>query len=55
MNGEIVKFPTERAVNVARGHAGLKTQVPGGMTTVSCVARHTGDVGTSNLIQRETK
>lgn len=41
MDGEIVKFPSSRPTAVI-GSAGLRTQVPGGMVTVSCV-RETGN------------
>lgn len=41
MEGEKVKFPSGRPTAVT-GSAGLRTQVPGGIVTVSCV-RETSD------------
>ncbi len=51
---EVVKFPPERPHTMpVCGTGGLKTQVPGGMTTVSCVASATGGIGAGNLIKTD--
>lgn len=56
MKGEVIKFPPEgTAARVATGHTGLRTQVPGGMTTVSNLASATGGIAPGNLVQTDNK
>lgn len=55
MNGEVVKFPQSRPAGPTTGSAGLRTQVPGGIATVSNLASATGGIGPGTLAQREVK
>lgn len=56
MKGEVVKFPPEgKQRTPVKGSAGLCTQVPGGMTTVSNLARATGGIAPGKLVQTDNK
>lgn len=56
MKGEVVKFPTEgKRLHPTKGSAGLCTQVPGGMTTVSNLASATGGIAPGKLVQTDNK
>lgn len=56
MKGEVVKFPPEgKGVRPARGSAGLCTQVPGAMASVSNLASATGGIAPGNLVQTDNK
>lgn len=55
MEGEVVKFPQGRPAQPTTGSAGLRTQLPGGVATVSNLASATGGVGPGNLAQRDVK
>lgn len=49
MKGEVVKFPPEgKRRTPTSGSAGLCTQVPGGMATVSNLASATGGIAPAN-------
>lgn len=50
MEGEVVKFPGNRKIRVCTGSAGLKTQVPGGVATVSSLATATGGIGAGGFV-----
>lgn len=54
MRGEHVQVCGEEDdVVVTRGSAGLATQVCGGVSTVSGLARATGGIGGGRLVERE--
>lgn len=56
MNGEVVRFPPSGyGIGVCTGSAGLPTQVPGAMTSVSSVSAATGGIGSGNMIDTDTK
>lgn len=54
MEGVKVKVVSSKC-EPSRGSAGLKTQVPGGMTTASNLASATGGISPGNLAQRDVK
>ena len=54
MDGEVVKVVSSSMVTqTTLGHAGLKTQVPGGMCTVSNLSGTTGGIKTHNLVESD--
>lgn len=55
MEGEIVKFPKGTLMPPSKGSAGLPTQIPGGIATVSNVAGASGGLRPSGLMQRDIK
>ncbi len=56
MDGEVVKFPPEgKRLKPTTGSAGLRTQVPGAMASVSNLARATGGIAPGNLVQTDSK
>ncbi len=56
MKGEVVKFPPEgKRQHPTKGSAGLRTQVPGAMASVSNLARATGGIAPGNLVQTDSK
>ena len=56
MKGEVVKFPPDgKKVKPTTGNAGLRTQVPGAMASVSNLARATGGIAPGNLAQTDSK
>ena len=56
MKGEVVKFPPEgKRLRPTKGSAGLRTQVPGAMTSVSNLASATGGIAPGNLVQTDNK
>lgn len=56
MKGEIVKFPPEgKRLEPTAGSAGLRTQVPGAMASVSNLASATGGIAPGNLVQTDSK
>lgn len=56
MKGEVVKFPPEgKRLRPTKGSAGLCTQVPGGMATVSNLASATGGIAPGKLVQTDNK
>ena len=56
MKGEVVKFPPEgKKVKPTTGNAGLRTQVPGAMASVSNLASATGGIAPGNLAQTDSK
>lgn len=54
LNGAVVKVVTTKP-RVCKGSAGLYTQVPGAMTSVSNLASATGGIKPGNLAERDTK
>ena len=54
LNGIVVKVVTTKP-RVCKGSAGLYTQVPGAMTSVSNLASATGGINPGNLAERDTK
>ena len=56
MKGEVVNFPPEgKKVKPTTGRAGLRTQVPGAMASVSNLASATGGIAPGNLAQTDSK
>lgn len=56
MKGEVVKFPPEgKRLHPVPGSAGLKTQVPGAMASVSNLASATGGIAPGNLVEPNSK
>lgn len=55
MNGEKIKFVSGRNYTPKPGSAGLRTQCPGMMVSVSNVARATGGIAPGNLVQSDSK
>ena len=56
MKGEVVKFPPEgKKIKPTTGCAGLRTQVPGAMASVSNLARATGGIAPGNLVKIDSK
>lgn len=56
MDGVVVKCAVRpQGLTPSKGSAGLSTQVPGAMATVSNLAEATGGIEPGNLAQRETK
>ena len=56
MKGEVVKFPPEgKRPKPTTGSAGLRTQLPGMMASVSNLARATGGIAPGNLAQTDSK
>lgn len=56
MNGEVVRFPSAGySLEPNNGSAGLPTQIPGAMTSVSSVSAATGGIGSGNMIDTDTK
>lgn len=56
MKGEVVKFPPDgKRRTPFKGSAGLYTQVPGGMATVSNLASVTGGIAPGKLVQTDNK
>lgn len=55
MDGVVVKFPPSSRLTPTRGSAGLQTQVPGAMASVSNLAGATGGIKPGNLAQRDIK
>ena len=57
MKGEVVKFspPEGKRPRPTKGSAGLCTQVPGGMATVSNLASATGGIAPGKLVQTDSK
>lgn len=56
MKGEVVKFPPEgKTLRPTKGSAGLCTQVPGAMASVSNLARATGGIAPGNLVKIDSK
>lgn len=56
MKGEVVKFPPEgKRLKPTTGSAGLITQVPGAMASVSNLASATGGIAPGNLAQTDSK
>lgn len=56
MKGEVVKFPPDgKKVKPTTGNAGLRTQVPGAMASVSNLASATGGIAPGNLAQTDSK
>lgn len=55
MDGEVIKFPSCEKKELVKGHAGLKSHVPGGLTTVSCVSLHSGGIHSGNLTESDSK
>lgn len=56
MEREVVKFPPEgKRLKPTTGSAGLRTQVPGAMASVSNLARATGGIAPGNLVQTDSK
>lgn len=54
MDGVVVKCVSGN-VQPSSGSAGMKTQVPGGATTISNIASATGGISPGNLAQTDTK
>lgn len=54
MDGVVVKCVSTRP-SVTKGSAGLMTQVPGAMASVSNLASATGGIGPGNLAESDTK
>lgn len=50
---EQIKFPSRPKGTVTPGSVGLKTQIPGGATTVSAVAAATGGIGPGSLVETD--
>lgn len=56
MKGEVVKFPPEgKRLRPTKGSAGLRTQVPGMVASVSNLASATGGIAPGNLVQTDNK
>lgn len=56
MRGEVVKFPSEgKRLQPTTGSAGVRTQVPGAMASVSNLAMATGGIGAGNLVETDCK
>lgn len=56
MDGVVVKcVPSGHGLHVSKGSAGLATQVPGAMASVSNLAGASGGINPGNLAQRDTK
>ena len=56
MDGEVVKFPSDgKRLRPVKGSAGLRTQIPGAMASVSNLAGATGGIAPGNLIQTDSK
>lgn len=56
MKGEVVKFPPEgKKAKPTTGSAGLQTQLPGAVASVSNIANVTGGIGAGHLIQSDSK
>lgn len=56
MDGVVVKFPpSSHRLTPSKGSAGLPTQVPGAIASVSNLAGATGGIKPGNLAQRDTK
>ena len=56
MKGEVVKFPPEgKKIKPTTGSAGLRTQVPGALASVSNLARATGGIAPGNLVKTDSK
>jgi hypothetical protein len=56
MRGEVVKFPNvDKPQHPATGSAGLRTQVPGGIASVSNLARATGEISPGGIVQTDSK
>lgn len=54
--GEVVKFPPEgKRLRLTKGSAGLRTQVPGAIVSVSNLASVTGGIAPGNLVQTDSK
>lgn len=54
MDGVKVKVVSSH-ITPSKGSAGLRTQVPGAMASVSNLASATGGIGPGNLVQRDNK
>lgn len=50
---EDIKFPTQPKGTTIPGSAGLHSQIPGGVTTVSTVAAATGGIRPGGLIETD--
>lgn len=56
MKGEVIKFPPEgKKLTPGTGTAGLRSQLPGMMASVSNLASATGGIGPGNLVQTDCK
>lgn len=56
MDGEVVKCPPSgHRINLTPGSAGVATQVPGAMASVSNLASASGGIMPGNLVQRDIK
>ena len=56
MTGEVIQFPPEgKRLTPTTGTAGLRTQVPGAMASVSNLASATGGIAPGNLVQTDSK
>lgn len=56
MDGVVVKCPPSTTlITPAKGSAGLSTQVPGAIASVSNLSGATGGIKPGNLVQRDTK
>ena len=56
MKGEVIKVVTSKSQpQPITGSAGLKTQVPGAMTSVSNLAGATGGIKPGNLAETDNK
>ena len=51
--GERVQVVSQTLATPTTGSAGLRTQVPGRMTSVSSVANYSGGLGRGNLIESD--
>lgn len=54
MDGEVVKVVSTRNTHPSPGSAGIKSQLPGGCTSISSVSAATGGIG-GKLVQSDVK
>lgn len=55
IKGEVVKFPKEIKHAPVSGSAGLRTQLPGTVASVSSLSSATGGIKPSGFVKKDTK